>query len=104
MADFPAIPPLPHYKWMDSLDGYPEHQASEIDEEVQELLKFFDIFPGLEDLGTEERERLALHLASLNQRSFEEGFERGMKHRKELTRVRDEELRRFAHNAKTAMA
>lgn len=101
---FPPLPVLPTYPWMRDQRDYPKFQAQEIAEDTAPWREFLASFPGLDGTPPETIERLALHAATMRQAAYEEGITEGERIKRSRDDAERESLRRFAHNAKTAMA
>ncbi len=102
-SNFPPLPELPHKSWMSSLRGFGEVRAKEISDDAAGIVKFLRSLSDFNDVPDATIERVALHLATGSQGSFEDGFTRGMEFQKERSDAEQAEARRIAFRRQEAM-
>jgi hypothetical protein len=88
---------------MGSLRGFEQVRAKEISDDSAGIVNFLRSLPDFDGVPDAAIERVALHLATGSQGSFEDGFTRGMEFQKERSDARHAEDRRIAFRRQEAM-
>lgn len=101
-SNFPALPELPQKSWMSDVQDYDKVRGKEIADDADGIVKYLRALTDLKDVPDATIERVALHLATGSQGSFEDGFTRGMEYQKERSDAEHAEARRIAYRRQEA--